>query len=110
MFYGCSNLVNAPIIYIKKAGDDALRNMFRGASNINYVIVLAEELSEYRPFQTWLYKAASSGTIVLNKNITWNPTEVLGLIPSSNWEVKYCDPDNLDDIRDYREIDKAWDE
>jgi hypothetical protein len=110
MFYGCSNLVNAPIIYIKKAGDYALRDMFRGVSNINYVVMLAEELSESYPFQTWLYQAASSGTIVLNKNITWNPNEVNGLIPNSKWEVKYCDPDNIEDVRDYRESDKAWDE
>lgn len=110
MFYGCSNLVNAPIIYIKTVGVYALRDMFREASNINYVVMLAEELSENIPFQTWLYKAASSGTIVLNKNITWNPSEVPELIPNSKWEVKYCDPDNLDDVRDYREIDKAWNE
>lgn len=103
MFGGCSNLVNAPIIYVKKAGDDALRDMFRGASNINYVVMLAEELSEYRPFQTWLYQAASEGTIVLNKNITWNPSEVSGLIPNSNWEVKYCDPNNIDDVRDSKD-------
>lgn len=110
LFYGCSNLMNAPIIYIKNAGDYVMRDMFRGASNINYVVMLAEELSEKNPLQTWLYQTASSGTIVLNKNITWNPSEVSGLIPNSKWEVKYCDPDNIDDVRDYREIDKAWDE
>ena len=108
MFEGCSNLINAPIIYIETAGNYALRDMFRGASNINYVVMLAEQFSESYPVQTWLYKAASSGTIVLNKNITWNPSEVDNLIPNSNWTVKYCDPDNIDDVRDYREKDQPW--
>jgi hypothetical protein len=59
---------------------------------------------------SWVRGVSPTGTMVLNKNIEWNPEDYRGVngIPEG-WEVKYCDPDNLDDVRDYREIDKAWD-
>jgi hypothetical protein len=60
-------------------------------------------------FNSWVDNVSPTGTIVLNKNIEWNPEDYRGVngIPEG-WEVKYCDPDNLDDIRDYREIDQPW--
>jgi hypothetical protein len=69
----------------------------------------------------WLDGVASEGTVYLNKNITWNPEDYKnGSLNANNvkitwgfpvnWAIKYCDPDNIDDVRDYREIDKAWDE
>lgn len=34
MFSGCTNITGAPVIYIKHAGDNALKNMFAGCTNL----------------------------------------------------------------------------
>lgn len=86
--------------------------MFENCINLEYIVLL--QLDPFtntatNDFQYWVNNISPTGTIVLNKNIEWNPEDYRGVngIPAG-WEVKYCDPDNLDDIRDYREIDKAW--
>ena len=99
---------------------------FRNCKNLKKVWYLSTlPLSD--KFDYWLTGVAEEGTIILNKNINWNPEDyrngnidniegsatfdktITWGIPTG-WEVKYCDPDNINDVRDYREIDKAWNE
>ena len=85
--------------------------MYSNCSNLDYIFILTlgAPTTTNNTITKWVDNVAPKGTIVLNKNIEWNPEDYRGVngIPVG-WEVKYCDPDNLDDIRDYREIDKAW--
>lgn len=118
------------IIYIESntSYSNYFKSAFANCPLLNNVTFLVANIPlSKRISNNWLTSVAEEGTIILNKNITWNPEDyrngnidniegsaTLGEtitwgIPAG-WEVKYCDPDNLDDVRDYREIDKAWNE
>ena len=87
--------------------------MYSSCTNLDYIFIMTLDAptTTNNTITNWVKDVAPKGTIVLNKNIEWNPEDYRGVsgIPEG-WEVKYCDPDNLDDIRDYREIDKSWNE
>ena len=116
MFENCVLIKTSPIISIEDEYTPQAytwRYMFANCISLNYITFLplpAPDSATQYMYQ-WVNNVAPKGTIVLNKNIEWNPEDYRGVngIPEG-WEVKYCDPDNLDDIRDYREIDKAWNE
>ena len=115
MFNSCYDLEIAPTIIIEDHTPKpyALRGMFLDCFNLRYIklITTLAPDADTQFMYTWVQNVAPKGTIVLNKNIEWNPEDYRGVngIPAG-WEVKYCDPDNLDDIRESREIDKAWNE
>lgn len=112
IFQNCYKLKKAPVIHQKTSGSLSNRYMFSSCINLEYIVLL--QLDPFtntttNDFQYWVTNVSSKGTIVLNKNIEWNPEDYRGTsgIPEG-WEVKYCDPDNIDDVRDYREIDQPW--
>lgn len=114
MFLNDYNLKKSPILHQKESVNLQNRNMFENCINLKYIVLL--QLDPFTntvtaDFQYWVQSVSPTGTIVLNKNIEWNPDDYRGVngIPAG-WEVKYCDPDNIDDVRDYREIDKVWNE
>lgn len=114
IFQNCYKLKKAPIVHQQTSGSLSNRYMFQSCIELDYIVLL--QLDPFtntitNDFSSWVDNVSPSGTIVLNKNIDWSPDDYRGGngIPAG-WEVKYCDPDNLDDIRDYREIDKAWNE
>jgi hypothetical protein len=112
MFQNCYKLKKSPIIHATgPLFAYCYRYMFNNCMNLDYITALFLEApnSVTQSHYQWVSNVSPTGTIVLNKNIEWNPEDYRGVngIPEG-WEVKYCDPDNLDDIRDYREIDKAW--
>lgn len=113
MFENCFKLKKSPILCYQGQLQYGYRYMFNGCSSLDYIVCLEIDAlnSITQSNYLWVSGVAPKGTIVLNKNIEWNPEDYRGVngIPVG-WEVKYCDPDNLDDVRDYREIDKAWNE
>lgn len=111
MFNGCHNLKISPSLNFAELGNYGGRYMFNNCISLNYITDLSLPIpnSITQSNYQWVNGVAPKGTIVLNKNIEWNPEDYRGAngIPAG-WEVKYCDPDNLDDIRDYREVDQPW--
>lgn len=112
MFSNCYKLKKSPILHHQSMELYSNRYMFQNCISLDYIVLLMLDSFSVQSnaWTSWVNGVAPKGTIVLNKNIEWNPEDYRGVsgIPEG-WEVKYCDPDNLDDIRDYREIDKAWD-
>lgn len=126
-FTNCKSLTNAIIPKCTTVPANCLQNTFNGCEKLEKVIALFTDtpISKYTQnpntgvyssnynFDNWLKGVAEEGVIILNKNIEWDPAEYKrdnlnnGGIPS-NWTVKYCDPDDITDIRDYREIDQPW--
>jgi hypothetical protein len=112
IFQNCYKLKKAPIVHQKTSGSLSNRYMFQSCIELDYIVLL--QLDPFtntitNDFNSWVDNVSPSGTIVLNKNIEWNPDDYRGIngIPAG-WEVKYCDPDNIEDVRDYREIDQPW--
>ena len=85
MFQGCTNLVNAPILPYANLVIGCYRRMFYGCSNLNYIKMLATNISASSCLDNWVYGVAASGTFVKNPNATW---EVYGNngIPTG-WKV-----------------------
>ena len=106
----CYSLKKA-IICIENLTETCLYGAFSNCRELNHItlLILPPPNSVNNSMTSWVSGVSPTGTIVLNKNIEWNPEDYRGVngIPAG-WEVKYCDPDNLDDIRDYREIDQPW--
>lgn len=106
----CYSLKKA-IICIENLTETCLYGAFTNCNKLNHItlLILSPPNSVNNSMGYWVSGVSPTGTIVLNKNIEWNPDDYRGVngIPAG-WEVKYCDPDNLDDVRDYREIDQPW--
>lgn len=96
---------------------DHLNKAFFGCSKLSKVTYLVTNPFDKKYTNNWLTGVAESGTIILNKLINYNPEDyrngnidniegsaTLGNtitwgIPAG-WAVKYCDPDNTEDVRD----------
>lgn len=108
-FANCISLTKSPIIRVdnEKKG---LSNTFNGCSKLKYIIALFP----YPPSNNYWcagvpsppankddYDENQEYVIVLDKNIEWNPENYRGTSGIPNrWKVRYCDPDNIEDIRD----------
>lgn len=130
LLYACKDnpkLKTAKILANSMTGSNNIRDCFFNCNSLNNLTFLVTTPLTKSNALNWLINVAEEGTIILNKNITWNPEDYMnGNIDNiegsttlgetinwgipAGWEVKYCDPDNIDDVRDYREIDNAWNE
>ena len=100
MFANCPNLKKGPRI---RSQYNSSTYMYSNCSNLDYIFIMTLDAptTTNNTITKWVQDVSPKGTIVLNKNIEWNPEDYRGAngIPEG-WDVKYCDPDNLDDIRD----------
>lgn len=90
-------------------------NAFKGCSSLKKVTALyTANFLNKSTSSNWLNGVNEQGVMILNKNITWNPHDIINGNTDANgevitwgipagWEVKYCDPDNPDDVRDNKE-------
>ena len=86
MFYGCTSLVNAPELPASTLVDACYSSMFNRCTKLNYIKMLATDISATQCLSRWVYRVASSGTFVKNKNATWNVTGVSGV--PSGWTIQ----------------------
>lgn len=86
MFSGCTSLVNAPILPAKTLVRRCYQSMFYNCNNLNYIKMLATDISAYDCLYGWVDAVASSGTFVKNKNATWNVTGGSGI--PKGWTVE----------------------
>lgn len=117
-FRSCTSLIKTPII----------RGLFTTARSWIYAFMGCKSLKEvwWLPLHAptlgvnaqWLDNVASEGIVYLNKNITWKPEDYRNGSDTTNssgesvkitwgfpgtpetWPIKYCDPDNISDVRD----------
>lgn len=111
MFYGCSSLTTAPKLPATTLGDNCYYSMFRdctslttapelpattlktrcyyymfnGCKKINYIKMLATDISASNCLSGWVSSVASSGTFVKNPAMTTLPTGESGI--PSGWTV-----------------------
>ncbi len=111
MFYGCSNLTTAPKLPATVLADYCYRAMFRyckyltrapelpattlasycyywmfyGCNSLNYIKMLATDISADNSLNGWVNDVASSGTFVKNAAMTTLPTGTDGI--PSGWTV-----------------------
>lgn len=72
MFEGCTNLIIAPNLMASKLKYKCYYNMFNGCTSLNYIKMLATDISESSCLDDWVNNVATSGTFIKSKNITFN--------------------------------------
>lgn len=139
IYYGsynsiCKNCKNLEEVFINgrnlqifdlPAYTNHLKEAFYGCSFLSKVTYLVTNPFAKKYTNNWLTGVAENGTIILNKNIEWDPKDYMNGntdniegsetleqtitwgIPKG-WTILYCDPDDITDIRSYREKDQPW--
>lgn len=87
MFELCSNLISAPELPATTLTNFCYIYIFYGCRKLNYIKMLATNISAYQCLNRWVVGVASAGTFVKNPEATW---EVYGSdgIPNG-WRVKF---------------------
>ena len=85
MFENCTSLVNAPILRTVKLAYYCYRDMFRSCSNLNYIKMLATDISENGCLNNWVDGVSSTGTFVKHP-VAVLPSGVNGI--PYNWTVE----------------------
>jgi hypothetical protein len=85
MFDYCYSLKTAPELPATTLSRECYRFMFRGCSELNYIKMLATDISADYCLDYWVYSVASSGTFVKNPAMTALPTGTSGI--PSGWTV-----------------------
>ena len=90
MFYECVNLVKSPILKPSALGMTSYKEMFRGASKVEHITMLATDISKTNCLLNWVNGVKSVGVFVKHIDATWTTTGASGV--PTNWTVIYYDP------------------
>ena len=86
MFYGCSSLTTAPELPATTLANDCYYGMFYNCIKINYIKMIATNISAFNCLKNWVYGVSSTGTFVKNAAMTSLPTGYSGI--PSRWTVQ----------------------
>lgn len=86
MFYGCDILTTAPELPAATLANYCYESMFERCTKLNYIKMLATNVSASGCLSDWVYKVSSTGTFVKNAAMTSLPTGNSGI--PSGWTVQ----------------------
>ena len=86
MFYGCTSLTTAPELPAITLTDYCYCHMFNSCSKLNYIKAMFTTKPNISYTYYWVYRVASTGTFIKNKNATWDVTGTDGV--PSGWTVQ----------------------
>lgn len=84
-FSECTSLTTAPELPATTLARYCYRDMFSGCEKLNYIKMLATDISADSCLDSWVYGVASTGTFVKSKDATWDVVGVNGV--PSGWTV-----------------------
>lgn len=87
MFFGCGNLTAAPELPAALLTNQCYASLFQGCRYLNYIKMLATNVSAPECLTNWVSGVAASGTFVKDCSATWDIIGVDGV--PSNWDIKY---------------------
>lgn len=87
MFFGCGNLTAAPELPAALLTNQCYVSLFQGCRYLNYIKMLATNVSAPECLTNWVSGVAASGTFVKDRSATWDIIGVDGV--PSNWDIKY---------------------
>ena len=85
MFNSCTSLTSAPSLPATTLSINCYNSMFRGCTKLNYIKMLAINISAMDCLSGWVSNVASTGTFVKNPAMTSLPTGINGI--PSGWTV-----------------------
>lgn len=86
MFEGCTSLTTAPKLLATTLVDYCYNYMFNGCSLLNYIKMMATNISATQCLSNWVRNVAASGTFVKDANMTTLPTGDSGI--PQGWTVQ----------------------
>ena len=86
MFQKCTSLTQAPELPAATLVKYCYTYMFNGCKNLNYIKMLATDISASRCLFNWVSSVSSLGTFVKSKDATWSVTGQSGI--PSGWTVE----------------------
>ena len=72
MFQDCTSLVNAPVLPATTLTSYCYSNMFDGCTKLNYIKMLATNISAIFSLYDWVRDVSPTGTFVKSKDATWD--------------------------------------
>ena len=86
MFEGCSRLTKAPTLAATTLTFSCYRRMFFGCNNLNYIKMLATDISATDCLTDWVYNVAANGTFVKAASMTTLPIGESGI--PNGWTIQ----------------------
>ena len=86
MFYGCTNLTTAPELPATSLVDSCYYSIFYSCNKLNYIKMLATDISAFNCLNTWVYNVSSTGTFIKNAAMSNLPTGSSGI--PDGWTVQ----------------------
>lgn len=93
MFQNCTSLKTAPSLQSIKLEQSCYAYMFNGCSNLNFIEMMATNISATDCLSNWVKNVASSGTFVKNPSATWTITGSSGV--PTGWTIIKGVPDSI---------------
>ena len=92
MFQNCTSLTTAPELPATTLAQYCYSKMFNGCTNLNYIKMLATDISANGCLSNWVKGVASTGKFVKHSNMTSLPKGANGI--PSGWSVTDADASN----------------
>lgn len=89
MFPGCINIETAPVLPALTLTKWCYESMFFGCAKLNYIKMLATDISAIYCMDRWVDGVAASGTFVKNAAATWDVVGTSGI--PGNWTIEYAE-------------------
>lgn len=86
MFAGCTSLTIAPELPATELARWCYSKMFSGCTNLNWIKMMATDISATNCLSSWTYRVPSTGTFVKNAAATWNVSGSDGI--PEGWTVE----------------------
>ena len=80
-----TGLIEAPALPALTLMNYCYQNMFMSCANLNYIKMLATDVSASECLNNWVYSVPSTGVFIKNKDATWNVRGASGI--PNGWEV-----------------------
>ena len=91
MFQGCTSLVTAPVLPANTLVDWCYESMFMGCNKLNYIKMMATDISSSNCLRSWVYNVSPTGTFIKHPENTTIEIDSSNGIPK-DWTV-YNDGD-----------------
>lgn len=89
MFNNCTSLTTSPKLTAATLSGTCYSEMFKGCTSMNYITMLATDISANNSLLNWVQSIAATGIFVKNIDATWNVTGDSGV--PTGWTVIYYD-------------------
>lgn len=84
MFQGCTSLRAAPDLLATELASFCYEGMFENCTNLNYIKMLAIDISKTSCLNNWVNGVAENGTFIKNSEATWDESNVI----PNGWTVE----------------------